>query len=845
MYQVIKNLGTNEMKYKKGLIFICLITCLFSIASVVAGDVNETVVASEDQSSDLIEIENQDEEIVTVNNSESDIISADVWGDEVNNQDILGCNESQDEISLDNDDRLSGGRYPSSSDYSLKVSDTVIGDDGGAISVSVTPAKGFTYYTCYYLKIYDSNNKEKFSQLESCTYYHIGHYFSIASGQLSVGTYTIKLINYADGKVMDTAKLTVKPTYPSYSDYSVRVSDISIYYGVGGVISMSITPASGSTLYYYCYYLKVYDSNNNENISELFSWTRSYHAATYNVGPNKLSVGTYTIKLVNYADGKVMDTAKLTVKPVYPSYSDYSVKVSDIGIDYGSSGSILMNISPAEGSNYTYYYYLNVYDSNNNQKISQLYFGSNSDNSKIYTLSSGQLSSGNYTVKIINYLDKKVMDTAKLTIIPSSTYPSYHEYSVSVSDTSINYESGGSINMKISPYPGSNYKYYYYMKIYDSNNNEKISQLYSSTNSDNSKIYTLSSGRLGLGTYTIKIINYKDNKVMDTAKLSVKSKTHVSAGNIRTIYGSGKNLIVTLKDTEDNLLIGKVVSVILNGKTYRDRTNYNGQISIKVPANLAPKTYTASIKFGGDDKYIASSKNVDIVVTKISPKITVKSITGNAGKKVKLTATVRNDFGNSIKKCTVAFKVNGKTYKAKTNSKGIATVKVKVPKSKFFKIYSKTKGKIVTKVTTYKKTYDCTASVSGNNHYKAGSTKFKVTSKNKKSQKYKIVKRQTKTITIPYKKYGYREKKSGHYVFGVLHEQQEGNRISILAGDKSLHKLIKFSSNAYYIYHGNKVYPWKWIKSKHNDDIHYYYYTGDVKVYVIIKYKASTYKRIK
>jgi hypothetical protein len=48
------------MGYKKGLVFICLIICLFSIASVVAGDVNETVVASENQGDELIEIENHD-----------------------------------------------------------------------------------------------------------------------------------------------------------------------------------------------------------------------------------------------------------------------------------------------------------------------------------------------------------------------------------------------------------------------------------------------------------------------------------------------------------------------------------------------------------------------------------------------------------------------------------------------------------------------------------------------------------------------------------------------------------------------------------------------------------------
>ena len=439
--------------------------------------------------------------------------------------------------------------------------------------------------------------------------------------------------------------------------------------------------------------------------------------------------------------------------------------------------------------------------------------------------------------------DEILLDSNENILSSTSTYPSYSDYSVKFSTNVVKEEYSISISMSISPALNSTYKYYYYLKVYDSNNIEKISQLYYSTTLSYSKTYSIDSYQLSPGTYTIKIINYKDNNVMDTAKLNVKVKTYVDAENICTTYGSSKNLMVTLKD-DNGILIGKTVSVKLNGIIYSYITNSNGQIFVKVPNNLAPKTYTASIEFAGDDNYTVSSKNVNVVVEKIMTKITVKSLTGNVGKKVKLTATVKDYFGNNVKGFTVYFKFNGKKYNAKTNSKGIATVKVKVPKSKIFKIYSKTKGKIVTKVTTYKKTYACTASFIENKYYMSSSAKFDVTSKNKKTQKYKIVKRQTKKITIPYKKWGLRKKISGHYVFGIYHEQREVNRITIAAGDKTLRKYIKFSSNAYYINHGKKVYPWKWMKSKHSDDTHEYYYTGDAKIYVIIKYKAYTYKRI-
>ena len=63
------------MKFKKCLIFICLIVCMFSIASVCASDINDTVVANDDQSDEVISIENQDNNEVSVN--EEDVLSED------------------------------------------------------------------------------------------------------------------------------------------------------------------------------------------------------------------------------------------------------------------------------------------------------------------------------------------------------------------------------------------------------------------------------------------------------------------------------------------------------------------------------------------------------------------------------------------------------------------------------------------------------------------------------------------------------------------------------------------------------------------------------------------------
>ena len=60
-----------------------------------------------------------------------------------------------------------------------------------------------------------------------------------------------------------------------------------------------------------------------------------------------------------------------------------------------------MIISPASRTSYKYYYYFRVYDSNNYEVISQLYYGENPEYSKTYNVNSTQLIPGNYTIKII------------------------------------------------------------------------------------------------------------------------------------------------------------------------------------------------------------------------------------------------------------------------------------------------------------------------------------------------------------------------------------------------------------------------------------------------------------
>ena len=272
-------------------------------------------------------------------------------------------------------------------------------------------------------------------------------------------------------------------------------------------------------------------------------------------------------------------------------------------------------------------------------------------------------------------------------------------------------------------------------------------------------------------------------------------------------------------------------------------------ISSVVASDVNDTSIANDIDNNPDDtqSVLQSSEDEDMEDIKEPTQISVKTISGKEKSQVNIKATVKTSSNTPATGAKVTLKIDGKTYSGKTNSKGVAILKVKIPKTEILKRTVKTKNNIVTKTTEYKKTYNCIASVAGDDNYESSSTKFKVISKkNKKTQKYKIVKKQVKTITTPYKQWGYKEKTSGHYIFGILHEELEGNKISIIAGDKTLQKYIKFSSKVHYMNHRQKVYipNNKWFKSKHNTDIHEYYYIGNAKMYVTIKYYAYTYKKI-
>ena len=170
----------------------------------------------------------------------------------------------------------------------------------------------------------------------------------------------------------------------------------------------------------------------------------------------------------------------------------------------------------------------------------------------------------------------------------------------------------------------------------------------------------------------------------------VPAKIKISgAKNLNVSYTINTYYKVKVYDNQSKLAKGAYVNFKVGKTTYKVKTDKNGVAKLKL-SKFAPKSYKIIISCNG---------------TKVSKKLTVKHIlklksvkVRKNAKKLVLTASLKKVNGKYLKGKLIKFKFKGKTYKAKTNSKGIAKVTIKRKVLKKLKI-----GKKVTYKATYLK----------------------------------------------------------------------------------------------------------------------------------------------
>ena len=171
-----------------------------------------------------------------------------------------------------------------------------------------------------------------------------------------------------------------------------------------------------------------------------------------------------------------------------------------------------------------------------------------------------------------------------------------------------------------------------------------------------------------------------------TPATPTKVATKLTASKITATYNVAKKLVITLTDAKGKALANKKVTVKVGSISKTLKTNSKGQVSLNV-ATLVPKTYTATISFKEDSDYKGASLSSKVTVSKGATKLAAKAKTFKVKAKTKkFSVTLKDSKNRALKGKKLSIKVNGKTYTAKTNKKGVATFKItKLSKKGTFK----------------------------------------------------------------------------------------------------------------------------------------------------------------
>ncbi|MBR4448298.1 putative glycoside hydrolase [Methanobrevibacter sp.] len=208
------------------------------------------------------------------------------------------------------------------------------------------------------------------------------------------------------------------------------------------------------------------------------------------------------------------------------------------------------------------------------------------------------------------------------------------------------------------------------------------------------------------GTYTVKY-SFSDEGY---AKCSNSTEIFVISTSTSKIKGSDYTAYIGVANKyKVTLTVGGVplanrtVVFNINGKTVSKRTNSNGVASVKIDEKAG--TYKISYSYAGEDNIKKSSGTSKITVKKGMPTKIVKenSKVYTHKKKDYFKIKLKDSRANPLASKKVTFKIKGKKYTRKTDSNGIASLKIKLKSGSYkIKVYFK-KTSVYNKATkTYK-----------------------------------------------------------------------------------------------------------------------------------------------
>ena len=187
---------------------------------------------------------------------------------------------------------------------------------------------------------------------------------------------------------------------------------------------------------------------------------------------------------------------------------------------------------------------------------------------------------------------------------------------------------------------------------------------------DKDGIAKLTDSKLAVGKYNVTSINpvtgEEATNTVEIVKRILENK------DLTMDYLDGSSFRVKVIGDDGNVAPeGEIIDISANGIHYVSKVDKNGYATLKI--NLVPKKYTIVAEYKG-------FKTTNKLVVKQTLKVVKKTIKVKKGKKITIKATLKWSNGKGIKGKVIKFRFKGKTYKAKTNKKGLAKVVIKKKK---------------------------------------------------------------------------------------------------------------------------------------------------------------------
>lgn len=130
--------------------------------------------------------------------------------------------------------------------------------------------------------------------------------------------------------------------------------------------------------------------------------------------------------------------------------------------------------------------------------------------------------------------------------------------------------------------------------------------------------------------------------------------TSIDSSDVRAFYQEGK-IIATLTNESGLPMEGWTLSLSVGNINPSLKTDSDGKVEFLLD-DLAAGTYTATIRFAGNELYTASEKSISVYVGKLDTFITATNVSFNFDEQGDIIVKLVDEFGNALSGFDVSFK---------------------------------------------------------------------------------------------------------------------------------------------------------------------------------------------